>query len=458
MSTYTPISSFTATTSISSVTIAGIPQNYTDLVLVASIRTTRAGESTDQWSVEINGDTGSNYSGTYLYNGPSSGRVSSTTNIGLVRCPGATATAGVFGYGIANFMNYSNATTYKTFITKWSDYTFYEFGTTLSLWRNTNAITSLKIFSTTSSNLASGATFNLYGIDAQASAQAKATGGSSIYTDGSYWYHIFNSSGTFTPTENLTTDYVVVAGGGGGGRRWDENLRGGGGGGAGGFRTSTDSATLSLTEQSYAVTVGAGGAGGNTGNPGNGYKGSNSVLSTISATGGGYGGGFLNSGGTGGSAGGHGRDRTVAVTAGNEGGYTPVEGFAGGRAESGGNGTGCGGGGGAGAVGANGNSSAAGNGGIGRSNTITNAALFGQLSGGNYYLAGGGGGTYSTGGTQGTGGLGGGGAGSATETGTGGHGTDNTGGGGGGGGGGAGNASGVGGNGGSGVVIIRYAV
>lgn len=164
--TYEPIATTTLSTASANIEFTSIPGTYTDLVLAGTIRTTRAGEVTDQWTIQINGDTGSNYSGTYLYYGPSSGRVSSTTNIGLVRCPGATATAGVFGYAIANFMNYSNATTYKTFITKWSEYTFYEMGTTVSLWRNTNAITSLKILSTTSSNLAVGTSLTLYGIKA----------------------------------------------------------------------------------------------------------------------------------------------------------------------------------------------------------------------------------------------------------------------------------------------------
>jgi hypothetical protein len=50
-------------------------------------------------------------------------------------------------------------------------------------------------------------------------------------TDGTYWYHTFVSSGTFTPQKAISCDYLVVAGGGGGGQ--DDN---GAGGGAGGLR------------------------------------------------------------------------------------------------------------------------------------------------------------------------------------------------------------------------------
>jgi hypothetical protein len=412
----------------------------------------------------LNGDTGSNYSVTYIGgNGTSaySNRSSNNSNgIGLGGFEAGFST-GMFT-NIVHFQNYSNSTTNKTVLSRWSDPSSGgEVEAFVGLWRNTTAITSIEIRNNGGHNFNSGSTFNLYGISANDSVTPKATGGNQVYSDGTYWYHVYSSSGTFTPSTSLNADYVVVAGGGGGGRRWDSNEPGGGGGGAGGFRTSIGETALSLLKTSYTVTVGAGGSGGNTGNPGNGYKGSNSVFSTISATGGGYGGGYLNSGGTGGSAGGHGRDRTAAVTPGNEGGYSPVEGYAGGRCTSGGNGTGCGGGGGAGGAGNDGNSSNAGAGGIGTYNAITNATKIGQLSSGNYYVAGGGGGTYASGGGGGTGasgGLGGGGAGANNYNSTAGVGTANTGGGGGGGGGSSTVTVGLGGNGGSGVVIVRYAV
>jgi len=86
----------------------------------------------------------------------------------------------------------------------------------------------------------------------------------------------------------ITTDFLVIAGGGGGG--------GFGGAGAGGYRTSAGtsgggaSAESQLTLSygtSYTVTVGAGGAGVIGG--GSGASGSNSVFSSITSTGGGFG-------------------------------------------------------------------------------------------------------------------------------------------------------------------------
>jgi hypothetical protein len=458
MSTYTPIASVTLSSAQSDVTFSGIPQTYTDLVVVANIKGDTGNVGLNY---QFNSDTASNYSSTVLAGdgtSASSDRYSNQTSAFFTSNYGAGTNDWVTV--ISNIQNYANTTTNKTVLTRWSKGTG-QLTAAVALWRKTpEAINTIKI-SALGVNFASGSTFNLYGVSANDAVTPKATGGNQVYSDGTYWYHIYSSSGTFTPSTSLNADYVVVAGGGGGGRRWDSNEPGGGGGGAGGFRTSIGGTALSLLKTSYTVTVGAGGSGGNTGNPGNGYKGSNSVFSTISATGGGYGGGYLNSGGTGGSAGGHGRDRTAAVTPGNEGGYSPVEGYAGGRCTSGGNGTGCGGGGGAGGAGNDGNSSNAGAGGIGTYNAITNATKIGQLSSGNYYVAGGGGGTYASGGGGGTGasgGLGGGGAGANNYNSTAGVGTANTGGGGGGGGGSSTVTVGLGGNGGSGVVIVRYAV
>jgi hypothetical protein len=79
-------------------------------------------------------------------------------------------------------------------------------------------------------------TFYLYGVAALGTTPAivpYATGGDTIMTDGTYWYHTFVSSGTFTPAKAISCDYLVVAGGGGGGKGANS-----GGGGAGGLRST----------------------------------------------------------------------------------------------------------------------------------------------------------------------------------------------------------------------------
>jgi hypothetical protein len=100
-------------------------------------------------------------------------------------------------------------------------------------------------------------TFYLYGVSKLGTTPAivpYATGGDTIMTDGTYWYHAFTSSGTFTPTKGLSCDVLVVAGGGAGGAE----LIGGGGGAGGRYCISAQSLASGT---GYTVTVGAGGAG-----------------------------------------------------------------------------------------------------------------------------------------------------------------------------------------------------
>ena len=299
-----------------------------------------------------------------------------------------------------------------------------------------------------------------------------ATGGT-ITTSGNFKIHTFTSPGTFQVTSASTTaaentvGYMVVAGGGGGT---------GAGGGAGGFRegrnASIDNFTASplvanaptnavtVTAQSYPITVGAGGAGANPGYSGNNKaNGSNSIFSTITSAGGGAGGSSPNpspggdgvAGGSGGGSGNH-PGGTASAGAGNTPPVSPAQGFNGGTSSPApGNAVGMGGGGGSSAVGTNGTQgpTPAGNAGSGGNGVTSSISASPVTRGG-----GGGGGAQGTStntnlNNGGTGGGGNGGTGNVTLAS--GNGTANFGGGGGG------NVQGAqAGAGGSGVVIIRY--
>jgi hypothetical protein len=291
-----------------------------------------------------------------------------------------------------------------------------------------------------------------------------ATGGT-ITCCGDYKIHTFTSDGTFCVSAGggplAVVDYLVVAGGGGAGG-WA-----GGGAGAGGFREgkcTSDPYTaspldagsgLSVSVQTYPITVGAGGAGQPYPNRDSTTKGSNSVFSTITSAGGGV--GAPNSffpghdcgatAGNGGSGGGATAGASPVVGQGNTPPVSPPQGNNGGTGGPGPAGHFGGGGGGAGAVGNNvAGPNDGGPGGAGVTSSITGSPVA--------RAGGGGGGNVATGAS--TGGTGGGG-GSAGPTG-GVAGTTNTGGGGGG----SyaptptGTSAGAGGSGGSGVVVIRY--
>lgn len=427
--TYVALDKVTVGSTTSAITFNSIPSTYTDLVIVASIKYSVSG---DYSKLTFNGDTASNYSSTYLIgNGSSasSGRTSSQASINVAYDANNETFTDIF-----NVQNYSNSTTYKTVLNRHS-----VAGTRaealVGLWRKTpEAITSVTL--TANTGYAAGSTFSLYGIQAWAAESTpKATGGY-VYSDSSYYYHAFPFSGTFTPNQSLTCDYLVLAGGGGGG----DNI--GGGGGAGGYRSLT---AQSLTATGYTVTVGAGGFG---------SSGSASSFNGLAATGGGKGGGATQAGSSGGSGGGTGGASNSAGGAGNAGSYSPVEGYAGGAGSNSPNRSG--GGGGATAVGTAPPTGGNGDGGAGTSALSSWLAVvgIGQNVSGTYYVAGGGGGGNQDTRTAGAGGIGGGGTGGYRANGI--SGMVSTGAGGGGGGNDLTNGF-SGAPGGSGLVIVRYA-
>jgi hypothetical protein len=428
-----------------SVTFTNIPQSgYTDLKIVGSTRQSGNADG-NQMGITFNGSS-SGYSRKVLLgdgaNAQSySGSSEAYTRISFAQSSTYTAnTFNNFEVHIPNYTSASNKSFSSDAVTENSAATSYA-SINAGLWSNTAAITSITLseYSGSSTSFVQYSTFSLYGLAASGTTPViapKASGGN-ITTDGTYWIHTFNSTGTFTPATSLTCDYLVVAGGAGGGNH------AAGGGGAGGLR-STVTATggggslesaLSVTAQAYTVTVGAGGAGmvsqGNSGVSLPGNDGTNSTFSTITSVGGGGGGAI---GATTGRAGGSGGGGGGAATS-SGGSGTANQGYSGGAANS----SQSGGGGGAGASGSTSN------GGAGVAVAISGSSVT--------YGGGGGGAASASGGTGGSGGGGNGGNNSganptsgSVNTGSGGGahwysmGTNST------------NA------GGSGIVIIRYAM
>jgi hypothetical protein len=455
--TYTLIQKTTLNASAATIEFTSIPQTFTDLTLVLSLRTTGVGGSTGSiGQITFNSST-SGYSEADVYgqqgSAGSGGYSPITTYIPTGRDNNALLTANTFSSCSVYIPNYTSANFKSVSLDSASENNSINASMAFiaGLWSNTAAINAITITSG-DGNYVQYSSVSLYGVAKEGVtpvAGPKASGGDIITNDGTYWIHQFLNSGTFTPSSTLSCDYLVVAGGGGG------TLSYGGGGGAGGLR-STVTATggggsletaLSVTAQPYTITIGAGGAG-RTDQTLNGNDGTNSVFSSVTASGGGgagagYSGGPEDgrTGGSGGGAGGVGAG-TVTKTGGART-ASPVQGNVGGNTS--GTAPGGGGGGGAGAAGSNASSTyEGGNGGAGSASSITGTSVT--------RAGGGGGGAYTT---QGTGGSGGGGTGgnygsSLEPT----AGTANTGGGGGGGR----PAGTLSGSGGSGIVIIRYAM
>lgn len=153
-STYTPIATYTVATPSPSYTFNSFA-GYTDLVLVITGSTSTPGQDI---LITFNGDTGSNYSRTYMLGNGStatSGRNATQTSF----VPGGAYLNTV---SRLNIMNYANTTTYKTVVARHDSWDSYTVGN-VGLWRSTAAITSLTI-ATLTYNFIAGSTFTLYGI------------------------------------------------------------------------------------------------------------------------------------------------------------------------------------------------------------------------------------------------------------------------------------------------------
>ena len=163
--TYEPIATQTLGSSVSSVTFSSIPQTYTDLVIVQSAFVANQMDT----RLQFNGDTGSNYSWTVLFgSGSAAGsyRESNKTAIptgyySQIDISPATSTF------IIQIMNYSNATTNKTVLTRGNNAASGRgVDAIVGLWRSTAAITSVALNVDASHQYTSGSTFTLYGIKA----------------------------------------------------------------------------------------------------------------------------------------------------------------------------------------------------------------------------------------------------------------------------------------------------
>jgi hypothetical protein len=160
--TYIAIATQTLGSSATSVTFSSIPGTYTDLIIVTSALSPGGGNNSRGYRFELNSDTATNYSQTWLANGTSSRESSQTRG----RIGGISETANDVTTVLTTFLNYSNTTTYKTVLSKSSNLNTNNDTNVfagVSLWRSTSAITSIRLFS--GANIfGTGTTATLYGI------------------------------------------------------------------------------------------------------------------------------------------------------------------------------------------------------------------------------------------------------------------------------------------------------
>jgi len=173
--TYDSIATYTVSgSSTASYTFSSIPSTYTDLVVVASVRSGTTANTTG-FLCQVNGQTGNYYDG-YVLRGNGTSATSARYNKFIDPTYAApvgnmvanSATSGTFSNHIISWNNYSNTTTYKTFLARSNSQNNTATGfveAVVSMYFATTAISSLTFFPE-AGNFVDGSTISLYGIKA----------------------------------------------------------------------------------------------------------------------------------------------------------------------------------------------------------------------------------------------------------------------------------------------------
>lgn len=158
--TYEPIAT-TIVTSGTSVTFSNIPQTYTDLVLTL----TGTVDANCQIVFQVNSNTGTNYSLTYLYgDGTSAGGSRATTaNMITYGALCGVVTSNSKYSATMNIQNYTNTSLYKSIYVQ--SMSLDQVETVANTFRSSSAITTIKILFDRAANF-TNMTLTLHGIAA----------------------------------------------------------------------------------------------------------------------------------------------------------------------------------------------------------------------------------------------------------------------------------------------------
>lgn len=169
--TYTLIASNTLSSSAASVSFSAIPNTFTDLVLRLSARSSNAGRN-DVVNMEFNANSSALYSTTILYGQGGGGGLGSLRNSNATYTrigyyiSGDTTTSSTFGSQEFYIPNYtaSQNKAISGFGVSENDASVQDLAVTAGLFRDTTAISSIKLTLLTGPNFMSGSSFFLYGI------------------------------------------------------------------------------------------------------------------------------------------------------------------------------------------------------------------------------------------------------------------------------------------------------
>lgn len=151
-SSFDSIASVSLSGTASDITFSSIPQTYTHLQLRLMARSTGTGGGSVDTLYQLNGDTtASNYRTHLIYgDGTSAAGVDNTNVAYITDIANASTTTGIFGVAVVDFLDYTNTNKYKVsrsiggFDANNSAANYLL--SISSLWLNTAAITSIKLY------------------------------------------------------------------------------------------------------------------------------------------------------------------------------------------------------------------------------------------------------------------------------------------------------------------------
>lgn len=172
--TYSKIATYTVGSGgIASIDFLSIPQNYTDLILKISAKSSLAGYPGDDLVIRFNGDATTTAYPYRRFTGNGSGTGTENNNSYGFSIGGyataATATANTFGSTEIYIPNYTSGnykSSYVDSVTETNATTAYA-QLAANLWNSTTPITSIKIFSANLGTITQYSTAHLYGIKAE---------------------------------------------------------------------------------------------------------------------------------------------------------------------------------------------------------------------------------------------------------------------------------------------------
>jgi hypothetical protein len=173
VSAYEPLAVATVPSGgVASITFGSIPQTYTHLQIRVFAQTNRATYGRDAIKINVNSDTGNNYSWHEVFGDGSGAFTNAFSSVALGQLAEVgTGVGSTFGVAVIDLLDYANTSKYKTIRSLFGgdhNGTIAGFGGTVgiysTLWQSTTALSSVTLAPVNGSQFNQYSSFALYGI------------------------------------------------------------------------------------------------------------------------------------------------------------------------------------------------------------------------------------------------------------------------------------------------------